>query len=979
MPTNRREQALRIYHAGLARDAEDRSAFLDEVCAGDSDLRREVDALLAQEPPSDFLDVSAVVTESALAGAGAGSNMTGQQIGPYRVDVRLGSGGMGEGFRAHDTKLRRDVAIKLLPPIFSHDRERLARFEREARVLATLNHPHIGAIYGLEQANGVPALVLELVEGETLAERIARRKTAVGTGLPIQEALSFARQIADALEAAHEKGIVHRDLKPGNIKITPDGSVKVLDFGLAKAAANSDASPDGAIVATANDTATRTGVVMGTAAYMSPEQANGEKVDKRTDIWAFGCVLYEMLTGRAAFAKATGAETIGAVLYRDPAWEALPGDAPIAVRIVLERCLQKDPRDRLRDIGDAQLGLTGAFSPPALTEVMRPTSLPTVGIPRPLWRRAAPVLLSLLIGGFVTAVAMRRNAVERAADVSALSIGTRGEAELYMDGNNQELAITSDGSRIVYVGDGGRRIFVRALNQLEPVAIAAGTLLMNPFVSPDGQWVGYGEGFGVLKKVPIGGGPAITIPIATGGFGLLRGAVWLADNTIVFGGHSRGTGLLRVSADAGTPQPLTTPDANRNEFDHYWPQALPDGRSVLYTVLARDLGVAKIAVYDLQTNTSTDLLTGGSHAMYLRSGHLVYVAGGALWAVPFDADRRIITGAAVLVLKQLASTRSGAGNFAVSATGTLVYAHTSGYDPFARTLSWIDRNGNLEPLDAIQHPYTQPRISHDGKRIVYTTATVPDNNPWVLDVSRQAPTRLRTEAATDQEPSWSRDDQWVLFASNRGGGGQQIWRQAADGTGAPEFQVDGFDPIVTPDGTQLIFSKNSSPGDNDIMQMALDGSRRQEALVKTPANESFGEISPNRRWLAYQSNVSGRDEVWVRPYPNTESGRWQVSTNGGRWPTWSRNGLELFYMAPDGALMGVQVKGTGATWTATSPSKILEPGYWSSAVLIGRQYDVSPDGRRFLVVTPPKDPGDPPELIVMQHWDEQLKALVQSK
>ena len=981
MPTTRREQILRLYHQALACDADERDAFLADACAGDKELRHEVGALLAREPPSDFLGVSAAPA-FALAAEGAG-DLTGQQIGSYRVHSRLGSGGMGDVFRAHDTNLGRDVAIKMLPPVFSHDRERLARFDREARVLATLNHPHIGAIYGLENANGVPALVLELVEGETLAERIAHRKTAAGTGVPIQEALSFARQIADALEAAHEKGIVHRDLKPGNIKITPDGAVKVLDFGLAKAAADGDAREDGSVVAAANDTATRTGVIMGTAAYMSPEQANGEKVDKRTDIWAFGCVLYEMLTGRAAFAKATGAETIGAVLYRDPAWDALPSDTPAAVRVVLERCLQKDLKERLRDIGDVRLALTGAFTLAVPPQEASAAPVSTVSS-RPLWRRAALAMASLAVVALAIAAAMWFSANTRhSALVTRLLLGTRGEAALHVEGNNLELAIAPDGSRVVYVGDGGRRLFVRALNELEPVAIATGTLLKNPFVSPDGQWVGYGEGFGFLKKVPITGGPSISIAIV-GPVGLLRGAVWLADNTIVFADTNRTTGLRRVSADGGSPQNLTTPDATLNVDDHYWPEGLPDGRGILYTVLARNgsLADAKIAVYDLQTNTSTDLLTGASNAMYLRSGHLAYVAGGTLWAVPFDADRRTITGMAVPVLKQLAATGAGAGNVALSTDGTLAYVHTAGYDPFARTLSWIDRTGKLEPLGAPEHPYMQPRFSHDGTRVVHATGRGPDNNPWILDLSRGALTRLRREAAREQQPSWSPDDRWVLFASDRAttDGLLQIWRQAADGTGEPELLVEsGVNPIVTPDGTRVIFTQQTSPGNNDIMEMALDGSQKVTGLVQTPFTEGGAEISPDGRWLAYQSNFSGRQEVYVGPYPNTASRRWPVSTSGGNVARWRRDGRELFYVAPDGSLMGVQVRDSGATWTATSPVKVLEPGYWSREALIGSAYDVSPDGKRFLVVTPPKDNGGPPDIVVIQHWDEELKALVPSK
>ncbi len=979
MPTDRREQVLRLYYLALARDAEDRVVFLASTCAGDEALRREVEALLAQEPPSNFLQGVAAVQEFVLAGAGVGDDLTGQHIGPYRVDSRLGSGGMGDVFRAHDTKLGRDVAIKMLPPVFSHDRERLSRFEREARVLATLNHPHIGAIYGLEHANGAPALVLELVEGDSLAERIARRATAKSTGLPIQEALSFARQIADALETAHEKGIVHRDLKPANIKITPDGSVKVLDFGLAKAVADGDAGSDGSPV---HDTATQTGVVMGTAAYMSPEQAKGEKVDKRTDIWAFGCLLYEMLTGRKAFAGDTWAEIAAAVLHNEPHWPALPSEMPLGVRMVLERCLEKDAKERLRDIGDVRLALAGAFNPTVPDTSLPPPS--AVSSRRHFWRRAGLVMASLAVVALATSAAMWFGAAPDTPTTGArLFIGTRGEAAVFVDGANLALAITPDGSRVVYVGDGGRRLLVRALNQLHPVTIATGTILKNPFISPDGQWVGYNDlaGAGSLWKVRIDGGPPVSISRVRG---LLRGAVWLADNTIVFATSTRTLGLQRVSADGGSPQNLTTPDAALNVDDHYWPEALPDGRGILYTVLARTggLAAAKVAIYDLVTNTSTDLLTGGSNAMYLRSGHLVYVAGGILWAVPFDADRRVIAGTALPVLTQLAATASGAGNVAVSANGTLAYVDPAGYDPFARALSWVDRNGTLEPLGAPQHPYMQQRLSHDGTRVAHATGRVPDNNLWVLDVPRLALTRLRAEAARDQDPSWSPDDRWILFASDRTSTSDnptlQIWRQAADGTGEPELLVEsGSYPIMTPDGTRVIYSAQTSPGNIDVMEMALDGSQRTRGLVQTAFNDSYAVISPDGRWLAYQSNFSGRPEVYVCPYPNTASRRWSVSTSGGSDARWRPDGRELFYVAPDGSLMGVQVKGTDSTWAATAPVKVLEPGYWSRA-LIGAAYDVSPDGKRFLIVTPPKDAG-PPDIVVVQHWDEELKALVSSK
>jgi serine/threonine-protein kinase len=971
--TDRRERILRLYHSALACPPEGREAFLNEVCGADDELRREIEALLAQDPPSGFLggEMSAV----AAASPSVDSLVLGQRVGVYRVDARLGSGGMGEVFRAHDTRLGRDVALKMLPPHVGRDPERLARFEREARILATLNHPHIASIYGLEDSHGLPALVLELVEGETLSERLARMKATGQAGLPAADAVAIARQIADALDAAHDKGVVHRDLKPANIKFTADGSVKVLDFGLAKAMAD-----DGESLPVSPD-ATNTGVALGTVPYMSPEQARGERGDKRIDIWAFGCVLYEMLTGRAPFGHATAADTVVAILHQEPDWTALPAETTPAIRLLLERCLRKDARSRLRDVSGIQLALD-ALSSRGLPDIGS-TASPTVTNHRSVWRRAGLVLASLLVAGLVVGLVLLRERDARPR-VTRLSIATHGAAALHIDGNHREVTITPDGSRVIYVGDSGRQIFARALNELEPKAIATGSLLKNPFVSPDGQWIGYNDlpGPGPLWKVRSAGGPPVRI--TSEGIGLLRGAVWLADNTIVFASSARGTGLRRVSADGGPIQTLTKPDAARNEYDHYWPEALPDGRAVLYTILARTggLGAARIAVYDLQTNTSSDLFTGGTNATYLRSGHLVYTAGGTLWGVPFDADRRTIVGTPTPVLNQVYTTGTGGGNFAISETGVLVYASASGYDPFARTLSWIDRNGTIEPLNAQQQAYVQPRLSHDGTRVVYTTGVTPENNPSILDIAQGTSRRLRRVAAREQQPSWSHDDRWIVFASDRNGGGLQIFRQAADGAGEPELLVErasGSYPILTPDGTHLIFVGVPPGGNPDIMQMKLDGSSRVVPLVASPFIENNPEISPDGRWLAYHSDKSGQFEIYVSPYPDIGAGRWIVSTAGGTDSRWARNSRELFFMAPGGALMGVQVKATGQNWSATAPVKVLDPGYWSSDVLIGLGLDVSPDAKRFLVVTPPRDVANPPELVVIQHWNQELQALMVKK
>ena len=484
----------------------------------------------------------------------------------------------------------------------------------------------------------------------------------------------------------------------------------------------------------------------------------------------------------------------------------------------------------------------------------------------------------------------------------------------------------------------------------------------------------------MLKKMPIAGGPAITIARTDSA---LRGATWLTDNTIVFATSTSLTGLQRVSADGGMPAPLTRPDTARGEFDHLWPVPLPGGRALLYTVIARSggLAAARVAIYDLEAKTSTPLLSGASNAVYVPSGHLVYVAGGALWAVSFDPDRLTTSGTPVPMLKELVTTGNGAGIFDVSPNGTLVYGHAPGFDPLPRTLSWIDRQGKIEPTGAPPHPYVQPKISHDGTRVVTTTVRDPEDNIWVWDFLRRALTRVTTDAALDIQPAWSPDDRWIVFSSNRGNGFQNLWRQAADGTGTPERLTNTprpkNAPEFTPDGTRIVFGHLSPSLDDgvEVMELRLD-TKEVRSLSQSLFNEG-GKLSPDGHWLAGVSNRSGRAEVYVYPYPDLRAGRWQVSFAGGRQPLWARDGRELFFVAPDGSLMGSKVRTAGASWRSEPPVKLLEPSYWSLAPL--RNFDVSPDGKRFLVVTPLAGSGKPPELVVVQHWDEELRSRVPSK
>ena len=613
---------------------------------------------------------------------------------------------MGEVYRAADTRLKRQVAVKILPSALAVDPDRLARFQREAEVLASLNHPHIAAIYGLENADGVKALVMELVEGDDLAQRIAHGP------IPLDEALPIAKQIAEALEGAHEHGIIHRDLKPANIKITPDGVVKVLDFGLAKLAHSDGATRPADVTAPPTITSpaimTGVGVLLGTAAYMSPEQAKGREADKRSDIWAFGCVLYEMLTGRRAFDGEDMTEVLGAVVRLEPNWEALSSDVPQPVRTLLHRCLVKDRRSRIGDIAVAFFVLNHQAGVAAISTA---SAAPP---PRSsLWRRVAALTVGVLVAAAVAATFTWLVMRPAAPQVTRTTITTSGSTALALQGGDRDVAITPDGSRVVYRGN--NQLLVRALSQLEPTLLTA---LGNPrgvFISPDGQWVGFFDG-STLKKVAITGGPPVTLCVVQNS---PRGATWSEDGTVVFATNAPGTGLQRVSSAGGEPMVLTTPDREHGEDDHIWPELLPGGGAVLFTItpLAGNIQDAQIAVLDLQTGKWKVLIRGGSHAHFVPTGHLVYGASGTLRAVAFDLKRLDLVGSPAPVLDGVVTKASGAANIAVAANGSLVYVRGGAGGAAQQSVVSVDRRGRASPLAGVPlDSYRDVRVSPDGAR-----------------------------------------------------------------------------------------------------------------------------------------------------------------------------------------------------------------------------------------------------------------------
>ena len=917
----------------------------------------------------------------------------GTRLGAYTIGGPLGVGGMGEVYRATDNHLGREVAIKVLPEAFEQDAERLARFEREAKTLASLNHPNIAAVYGFEKGDNVRALVMELVEGPTLADRLVARP------IPLDEALPIARQIAEALEAAHEQGIVHRDLKPANVKVRDDGTVKVLDFGLAKMVGDGPTQAghtDGPAKAghyTISPTITtpamtQLGMILGTAAYMAPEQARGKPVDKRSDIWAFGCVLFEMLSGKKAFDGEDVTDTIAAVVRAEPKWDALPLDVPASISLLLRRCLEKDRKKRVGDMAAALFVVRDA-------DALSAGPTPAIGSsPRRLspWQQIGWYALAMGAASLVTVAAVRLLTRTDAPRVSRLELTTFGEAVLN-EVPTRRVALTPDGSRVVYVGGavvGRPGLFVRQLDDLEPIRLVADG--DRPFVSPDSQWVGF-IASPLLKKVAITGGPSIEIARMDGG---LRGGTWGTDGKIIFA-TNRPTGLLRVSSDGGEIETLTQPDPAKGEPDHIWPQLLPGGHAVLFTISASDGSLAtsansQIAVLDLRSPSRSHkvLIRGGSDARYVRTGHLVYFADGSLRAVRFDLDRLEIIGSAIPVLASLATVAGNSGDFDVAPNGTLVYVPQEEGASTARTMTWVDRQGKEEAVPAEPRAFLYPRISPEGTRVALDIREE-DNDIWVWDLTRRTFIPITRDPGLDRAPVWSADGRFIFY-SGAADGVASVFRQRADGNGTPEQltkpDAPQFPVSLSPQGTHLVLNQGTGgPNNHDVMMLALGAPgagaasiRQAEEVVKTPVGEGNGSISPEGRWLAYQSNQSGDWEIYVQPFADRNGARSTVSTSGGMQPRWSPDGRELYYLSPRSEMVRVPVA-AGASWSPGTPEVLFDARPYFLGSILGSpyfMYDVAKDGR-FLMIKPAagsKTRDATANLVVTLNWFEELKRLV---
>ena len=855
---------------------------------------------------------------------------------------------MGEVYRARDTKLGRDVAIKVLPEAFACDAERMARFQREAKVLASLNHPNIAAIYGVEDSGGAEALVMELVEGPTLADRIR------SAPIPIDEALRIARQICDALEYAHERGVVHRDLKPSNVKVGNEDTVKILDFGLAKAMERNATALDPANSPTITDIATHSAAPLGTPAYMSPEQARAKPVDRRADIWAFGCVLYEMLAGKMTFRGESISDTLAAVIKEDPDWSLLPGATPVRVRVLLQRCLQKEPKQRLRDIGDARISLdevlSGAAEPPAVAAIRASSSLR----PRSAMLGAGMLLLVAVISA-LAAWNLKPSPVSAPEPLTRLTVDLGPEA---MTDVNLTVAISPDGRRLVFPArgpDGRQQLATRLLDQAEPALLPGTEGATTPFFSPDGQWIGFFSGG--LKRIPVQGGAASALTSINTSTGY--GAVWGSDGYIVASPGFSGP-LFRLPVAGGAPQPFTK--LGPGDSAHRRPQVLPGGGAVLFTSSpsAASFGSADIEAISPKTGQVKIVQSGGYYGRYLPNGYLVYVHQGVLFGVKFDPQRLQESGAPLPLLQDVAANATtGAGQFDFSETGTFIY--TAGKSS-ARgwQVAWLESSGKMQPLLATAGNYAEPRLSPDGRKLAFTDDV---GDIYVHDLEHSTTTRLTFRGGASA-PVWAPDGKHLVYES--GAQGVEVFWVRADGSGDPQLLLQNKEAVnpwdLSPDGRNLAYIR-ALGADNDVWMLPLDLTDpdrpkpgKPEPFLLKPAREALPRFSPDSRWVAYRSDESGSNEIYVRPFPAAGGGKWQISQGGGLYALWSKNSHELFYETLDNRIMVVDYTVDGSAFVPGKPRE------WSDKQLFfagTSNLDLAPDGKRFAVLALPdaEEPG----------------------
>ncbi len=896
----------------------------------------------------------------------------GARLGPYEILSALGAGGMGEVYRARDTKLGRDVALKVLPTDFALDADRLARFKREAQVLASLNHPNIAAIHGFEDSGETHALVLELVEGETLAERIARG------AIPLDEALPIARQICDALEAAHEHSIIHRDLKPANIKVRPDGTVKVLDFGLAKLAESAGSAQPAAGSAhlsmsptiTSPAMMTGVGVILGTAAYMAPEQAKGRAADKRSDIWACGCVLFEMLTGKRPFDGDDATDLIAAIVRGEPDWAALRSDVPASIRALIRRCLEKDRKRRIADIAVVQFLLNEQADIAAETPALARS-------PARRGRMLAASLAGVVLGAAVATLVVRFLTYPEPARVTRFEI-VASQAAPFASPAGVNVMISPDGSAIVYAAQPGGtdQLLLRRTNEVEAKPIPGTERATNPFFSPDGSRIGFVSG-GQLKTIALGGGPPAVVCEVTG---QVQGATWAAD-AIVFG--QAGSGLFRVPAVGGRPESLAAPDVKKGESDYRWPEALPGGHAILYTIYGSG-GVrqARIAARRLDGTDAKILVEGGNNAHYVPGGHLVYATvPSSLMAVPFDLGRLEVTGAPVPVQEGVVAKGNGAANFSIAGDGTLVYLRGGGtVFQTGRGFQWVGRDGKpLGPVATQVEGPRYPRLSPDGRRLAVTLGPSNQGNIWVIDVTGATQPLELTFKGHNVVPLWRPDGKYLVFTSDRSGQ-RNLFGIPADGSVLEPDRLSVSDyeqaPAAwSPDGQWVLFQQITPKTRTDLLLLGTGSEKKPRPWLQTEFDEDEASFSPDGRWVSYVSDQTGRAEVWVRPFPGPGAPI-RMSAEGGHEPVWSRNGAELFYQSGR-KLITAEVASREPELRFKPLRVLFEGGFVPYDPNVPRTYDVAPDGR-FLMIQEDQRPSSA-SLVVVQNWLEELKRLAPTR